>query len=83
MSEKRGTFTFLFLILIAFFASSSSRCFAQNQNPSLLDQQILKLYQEGKYLEAIPIAEEQLATREKELGLENPNTTSSFNSLAI
>jgi tetratricopeptide (TPR) repeat protein len=70
------------LLGLGFLLFESSRSSAQDEDPRLLDQQILKLYQEGKYQEAIPIAEKQLAIREKELGLEHPDTASSFNSLA-
>ena len=47
-----------------------------------LDQQILKLYREGKYDDAIPLAERALAIREKTLGAEHPDVAIALNGLA-
>jgi tetratricopeptide (TPR) repeat protein len=60
-----------------------SRSFARNNDPDLLNQQFLKLYQQGKYQDAIPIAEKLLAIRKKQLGLENRWTADSLNNLAV
>ncbi|WP_245895002.1 tetratricopeptide repeat protein, partial [Nostoc cycadae] len=46
------------------------------------NQQVIKLYQEGKYSTAIPLAERALAIREKVLGKEHPLVASSLNNLA-
>src|SRR5215469_4516101 len=72
----------LSLLLIVFVLAESPESFAQDENPSLLDQQVRNLFEEGKYQQAIPIAEKLLAIREKELGLEHLDTASSLNSLA-
>jgi len=48
-----------------------------------LNQQILKLYQEGKYSTAISLAERSLAIREKVLGKEHPDVANSLNNLAV
>ncbi|MBD2497806.1 tetratricopeptide repeat protein [Nostoc sp. FACHB-280] len=48
-----------------------------------LDQQVIKLYQEGNYSSTIPLAERALAIREKVLGKEHPNVAISLNSLAL
>ncbi len=46
-----------------------------------LDQQVILLYQQGKYSEAIPLAERALAIRRKILN-ENPDVATSLNNLA-
>jgi tetratricopeptide (TPR) repeat protein len=56
---------------------------AEREDPSLLAQQSDELYKEGKYKEAIPIAEKLLAIRKKELGPEHPDTAQSLNNLAL
>ncbi|NJO61976.1 MAG: tetratricopeptide repeat protein, partial [Richelia sp. RM2_1_2] len=60
---------------------------SNQQSPELqeaerLNQQVVKLYQEGKYAEAIPLAEKALAIREKVLGKEHPDVATSLNNLA-
>ncbi|MDO8721860.1 MAG: CHAT domain-containing protein [Syntrophales bacterium] len=48
-----------------------------------LDQEFNRLYQQGRYAEAIPIAERIRAIREKVLGPEHSDTAASLNSLAL
>ena len=48
-----------------------------------LNQQVLQLYKEGKYAQAIPLAERALAIREKVLGKEHLEVASSLSNLAI
>ncbi|MCA2795468.1 tetratricopeptide repeat protein [Microcystis sp. M100S2] len=47
-----------------------------------LNQQVIQLYQQGKYNEAIPLAEQALAIRKKVLGDNHPDTAQSLNNLA-
>ncbi|MBD2202795.1 CHAT domain-containing protein [Calothrix sp. FACHB-1219] len=47
-----------------------------------LNQQAVKLYRQGKYGEAIPLAEKALAIREKILGKEHPLVAQGLNNLA-
>jgi CHAT domain-containing protein/Tfp pilus assembly protein PilF len=47
-----------------------------------LTQQVIQLYQQGKYNEAIPLAEQALAIRKKVLGDNHPDTATSLNNLA-
>src|SRR6516225_5076164 len=51
------------VLLLAFglFLGACPRAFARHDDLGLLNEQVLKLYQEGKYQEAIPIAEKLLA----------------------
>ncbi|GAK60191.1 kinesin light chain-like protein [Candidatus Vecturithrix granuli] len=48
-----------------------------------LNQQVIRLYQQGQYAEAIPLAEQELAIREKASGPEHPDTATSLNNLAV
>ena len=48
-----------------------------------LTQQVIQLYQQGKYNEAIPLAEQALAIRKKQLGDNHPDTATSLNNLAL
>ncbi|MEH2151404.1 tetratricopeptide repeat-containing protein, partial [Nostoc sp.] len=55
---------------------------AQLAEAERLDQQVEKLYNEGKYSEAIPLAERELAIRKQILGEEHPDVAASLNNLA-
>jgi tetratricopeptide (TPR) repeat protein len=60
--------------------------FAQTQ-PDLaeaerLNQQVLELYKQGRYSEAIPLAQKALTLREKSLGAEHSSVAQSLNNLA-
>jgi CHAT domain-containing protein len=48
-----------------------------------LNRQVLQLLNQGKYLEAIPIARLALAIREKALGADHPDVATSLNNLAL
>ena len=47
-----------------------------------LNQKVGELYRQGKYSEALPLAERALAIREKELGPDHQQTASSIFNLA-
>jgi len=53
------------------------------QKATELNQEVIQLYQQGRYAEAIPYAERALALREKVLGPEHPDTATSLNNLAL
>jgi CHAT domain-containing protein/tetratricopeptide (TPR) repeat protein len=55
---------------------------ADLQEAARLNQQVVQLYKQGKYPEAIPLAERALAIREKTLGPAHPAVAQSLNSLA-
>lgn len=48
-----------------------------------LNEQVLNLYQEGKYTTALPLAERALAIREKILGKLHPDVATSLNNLGL
>jgi CHAT domain-containing protein len=48
-----------------------------------LNQQVIQLYQQGKYNEAIPLAQQALAIIKQQLGDNHPLTAQSLNNLAL
>jgi CHAT domain-containing protein/Tfp pilus assembly protein PilF len=52
------------------------------QEAEALNQQVLQFYQQGRFTDAIPLAQRALAMREKALGPEHPDTAKSLNNLA-
>jgi len=79
--------TRLFLIFLVFTSVCFSfTCHSLAQNQSLeeaeaLNKQVKKLYQQGRYSDAVPVAERALAIFEKELGPEHPDVAQSLNNL--
>ena len=71
------------LLGLGFFLGWGPRSFAGNDELGVLDQQALKLFQQGKYQQAIPIVEKALAIVEKEKGPEDPDTAKTLNRLAL
>lgn len=51
-------------------------------DPERLNQEIVRLYQAGRYAEAVPMAEKLVRLNEKALGPEHPNTATNLNNLA-
>jgi tetratricopeptide (TPR) repeat protein len=49
---------------------------------ALLSQQVLDLFKAGRYQEALPLAQRDLALRERMLGPEHPSTATALNNLA-
>jgi tetratricopeptide (TPR) repeat protein len=76
---------FLAYLLIFALCISAAPALAQQdelERAKELVQQVLTLYRQGRYDEAIPVAQNILAIREKALGPEHPETASSLNILA-
>jgi tetratricopeptide (TPR) repeat protein len=78
----------LLLVAIALTAAVARPMLAQDREAQLaealrLNQQVIQLYQAGRYSEAIPLAERALAIREKALGPEHPDVAASLNNLAV
>ena len=70
------------LLALGLFFGEGARAFAREDDPNLLEQQVLQLYQQGKYQEAIPLAEKLLAIRKQTLGPDHPDTATSLGYLA-
>jgi tetratricopeptide (TPR) repeat protein len=70
------------LLALGLFFGERPRSFAQDSNPDVLSRQFHKLYQEGRYQEAIPLAEKLVAITQRMLGPDQPDTAISLNNLA-
>jgi CHAT domain-containing protein/Tfp pilus assembly protein PilF len=53
------------------------------QRANQLNQQVIELYQAGRYSDATPLAEEALAVRQVQLGDNDPAVATSLNNLAL
>jgi tetratricopeptide (TPR) repeat protein len=53
------------------------------RTPRLLSKKIGELYRAGKFSEAIPLARQLLAIREKAFGRDRPDVAQSLNNLAL
>jgi CHAT domain-containing protein/Tfp pilus assembly protein PilF len=60
-------------------------CFAQTDTERLgaLQQETVKLYREGKYAEALPLAQSAVELAQKTVGADHPETATSLNNLAF
>jgi tetratricopeptide (TPR) repeat protein len=56
--------------------------FAKGDDPNALNQEVNQLIEQGKYQEAIPIAERAVELAKRVRGLEHPDTALSLNNLA-
>ena len=64
------------------FAYSAFAQSADLADAKRLNDQLVQLYRQGKYAEAIPLAQRVLSIREKTLGPEHPDAATSLNNLA-
>jgi len=62
--------------------ASAAPSFAQTNDVDALNKQIVALYQAGKYADAVPLAQQVLAIREKRLGPDDPAIAMSLYILA-
>ena len=72
----------LLLALGAIFVVNA-RAPAEDDNPPELNRQIVQLYHEGKFKEAIPLAEKLVVLTKRAKGGEHPDTATSLNNLAM
>ena len=70
----------LFAVGLSIFASSA--CLAKDDLESL-DQRIVELFEQGKYQEAIPLAEKAVKMARRLRGPEDPDIATSLNNLAV
>jgi tetratricopeptide (TPR) repeat protein len=71
------------LLALGLWLLTSSVCLAKDDNLKALSQRIDKLFAEGKYQEAIPIAERAIEVAKRARGPEQPVTAEALNNLAI
>ena len=72
------------VLLIGFLLTVCHAAFAQNvDEATALNGQMEVLYRQGRYSEAMPLAQRILAIREKALGPNDPDVAESLNNLAL
>jgi len=72
----------LIVVLLASFILPHLAFGQSLEEAKRLNSQVIQLYQQGRYQEAIPLAKRALAIREKALGPEHPRVAASLNNLA-
>ncbi len=78
---KRLSWILAAVLVVLFLLVSLSQAESSDDANKLVNQ-YMQLYKEGRYPEAIPIAEKAFAIREKTLGPNHPDTAESLNNLA-
>jgi tetratricopeptide (TPR) repeat protein len=63
--------------------STAAKSTPELQEAEALDDEVRRLYQAGKYAEAVPVARRALESREQALGPEHPATALSLNNLGV
>jgi tetratricopeptide (TPR) repeat protein len=72
-------------LCLALLLAFPHECLSQQQDlqeAEALNRQVVQLYNQGRYAQAIPLAERVLAIREKALGPAHPDVANSLNNLA-
>ncbi|OHE17304.1 MAG: hypothetical protein A2X96_01750 [Syntrophobacterales bacterium GWC2_56_13] len=80
---KKGLFIISILALALLAGATAWSDEYSLQNAKELNEEVMRLYQQGRYAEAIPYAEKVLTIYEKALGSEHPGTAASLNNLAL
>ena len=71
-------------LLICFFLSVPHAALAQGlDEATALNQQVIQLYNQARFSEALPLAQRALTIREKTLGPDHPDVARSLNNLAV
>ena len=89
MERKNSSLNFsligqvVLIIAIIFLAAANASGQEDLETANTLNQQVIKLYNEGRYQEAIPLAERSLAIVEKALGPEDRRVAISLNNLGL
>ena len=71
------------LALLIWAALASPTSAQSNADADKLNTEVIRLYQAGKYAEAVPVAQQMLALYETALGPEHPDVATSLNNLAL
>ncbi len=72
----------LFLITVLALLAWGGAPLCAQEDVEALTAQVLRLYQDGRWQEALPLAEQVLRTREAAFGPDHPDTAQSLNNLA-
>ena len=81
MARPLGKSPFV-LLALGLWILACPASFAKGDDPNALNQQVNQLIEQGKYQEAIPIAERAVELAKRVRGLEHPDTALSLNNLA-
>jgi CHAT domain-containing protein/tetratricopeptide (TPR) repeat protein len=71
------------LAMLALLFGSASQAVAQSSTADELNKKIIELYQAGKFAEAVPLAQQVLAIRERALGPDHPDVATALGNLAL
>jgi CHAT domain-containing protein/type II secretory pathway pseudopilin PulG len=80
---KKGLFIISIMAVALLTGVTSWSDDSSLQKAKKLNQEVLRLYQQGRYAQAIPYAENALTIYEKTLGPAHPATATSLNNLAL
>jgi tetratricopeptide (TPR) repeat protein len=81
MLGRWARWDFVLVIVLAFAVADPASAQTATEADKL-DAEVVRLYQAGKYADAIPIAQRALLLREQALGLDHPNVAIALNNLA-
>src|SRR5208282_2764145 len=70
------------LLALCLWILACQASLAEDDDPNALNQQVHQLIEQGKYQEAMPIAERAVKVAKRVRGLEHPDTATSLNNLA-
>jgi tetratricopeptide (TPR) repeat protein len=68
--------------ILALLFGPASQAVAQSSAADELNKKVVELYREGKFAEAVPLAQQALAIDEKALGPDHPDVATDLNNLA-
>ena len=72
-----------FLLAVADVALGQGSSIRDTLDAEALNQQVIQLYDQGRYSDAIPLAQRVLAIREKSLGPDDPDVARALYNLAV
>jgi tetratricopeptide (TPR) repeat protein len=72
------------ILLVGFLLAAPHALLAQNIDEAfVLSEQVIALYEKGRYSEAVPLAQRAIAIYEKALGPDHPNVATAVYNLAV
>ena len=71
------------LLAVGFWILACPASWAEDDDPNALNQQVTQLIEQGKYQEAIPIAERAVEVSKRVRGPEQPETVEALNNLGL
>ena len=71
------------LLALGLWILAGPASLAEDDDPNALNKQVNQLIEQGKYQEAIPIAERAVEVAKRTRGPDDPKTTEALNNLAL